>query len=102
MSAITLLLSKTRRTSRKDDIAFDVVPALDKFGQTAIDDDSNIVWVPRLKHEKITGDDNSAPDEGQPFSRLRDFVNTLDFESQRRIGLQRLQKYGVLELMGGG
>lgn len=91
------IVEQNKANVEKDDIAFDVVPALDKFGQTAIDDDSNIVWVPRLKHEKITSDYNSAPDEGQPFSRLRDFVNTLDFESQRRIGLQRLQKYGVLK-----
>jgi hypothetical protein len=68
-----------------------------KFGRDAIDDSRNIVWIPRFNHEDITSEYNSKPEDGQPFSRLRDYVNTLDFDSQRQIGLEKLRKYGVLK-----
>ena len=32
-----------------------LVAAIEKFGRAALDDPSNIVWVPTLKHEQITG-----------------------------------------------
>ena len=31
------------------------VAPIDKFGRPAVDDPSNLVWVPTLKHEQITG-----------------------------------------------
>ena len=63
-----------------------------KFGRDAIDDSSNIVWIPRFKHEQITSEYNRAPEDGQPFPRFRDYVNALDFDKQRQIGLEKLQK----------
>ena len=81
----------------KGDIVRDVTFVVNKFGRDAIDDDSNIVWIPRFKHEKITNEYNREPENGQPFSRFRDYVNTLDFDSQRQIGLEKLRKYGVLK-----
>lgn len=75
----------------------EVKPLLIKFGRGPIDDDSNIVWIPRLKHELITNEYNSKPKNGQPFSRFRDYVDTLDFDKQRQIGLEKLRKYGVLK-----
>lgn len=70
---------------------------LEKFGQEAIDDDNNTVWIPRLQHEEITAYYNSSPDGGQPFRRYRDQVNTLDFATRRQIGLDNLRKFGVLK-----
>ena len=81
----------------KEEIARDVRPVLIKFGRNEIDDDSNVVWIPRFEHESITSEYNSNPENGQPFSRLRDYVNTLDFDSQRQIGLEISRKYGVLQ-----
>jgi hypothetical protein len=67
-----------------------------RFGDAAIDDPSNIVWVPRLKHEMITGEYNSSvADSGS--SRLRDTLDEMDFEQQRQKGLEIMRKYGVLK-----
>lgn len=74
-----------------------VEAVLIKFGRDAIDDSSNIVWIPRFKHEDITSEYNIKPKDWQPFSRFRDYVNTLDFNSQRQIGLEKLREYGVLK-----
>jgi hypothetical protein len=81
----------------KDFFVRDLRPVLIRFGRDAIDADNNMVWIPRFKHEQITSEYNRAPKDGQPFSRLRDYVNTLDFDSQREIGLKILRKYGVLK-----
>jgi len=65
-------------------------PALEKFGEDAIQDPSNIVWVPRLKHEKITADYNSK-DTNDPLGRLRrDVVNEMDFNPQRAAAMAKL------------
>ncbi len=77
--------------------ASEVEAVLIKFGRGAKDDSSNIVWIPRFKHEDITSEYNRKPKDGQPYSRFRDYVNTLDFDRQRQIGLEKLQKYGVLK-----
>ncbi len=77
--------------------ALEVKPVLVKFGRDSIDDNSNLVWIPRFKHEQITSEYNSKPEDGQPFPRFRDYVNTLDFDKQRQIGLEKLRKYGVLK-----
>ncbi len=77
--------------------AWNIRPVLIKFGRDVIDDNSNTVWIPRFKHEQITSEYNSKPENGQPFSRFQDYVNTLDFDKQRQIGLEKLRKYGVLK-----
>ena len=81
---------------QKDGFA-DFVASLDKFGRERIDDPNNLVWVPRLKHEKISAE-YSEKDESDPLGRrLRDVVKGMDFEEQRQIGLGLLRKNGVLK-----
>jgi hypothetical protein len=77
----------------------DQAPEVDaiKFGDDAIQDDSNLVWIPALKHKEITSVYNRAPPGGQSYSRYRDHVNTFDFAAQRQIGLDVLRKVGVLK-----
>jgi hypothetical protein len=70
---------------------------LTKFGAAAVDDDTNIVWVPRIRHEDVTTDYNSRSQNFPSYSRLRDYVNTLDFAQQREFGLKELRKHGVLQ-----
>ncbi len=68
-----------------------------KFGRDAIDDPGNLVWVPRLKHERITAYYNETdPDDPQAHSR-RDVIGEDDFETQREKGLVALRKFGVLQ-----
>jgi hypothetical protein len=74
-----------------------IIYYLEKFGRDSIDDDSNTVWIPRLQHEKISAYYNSSPEDEQPFSRFRDYVNTLDFAAQRQAGLAALRRFGVLK-----
>ncbi len=70
---------------------------IEKFGWDVIDDPSNIVWVPRLKHELITAYYNST-DKDDPDKRLhRQVVNDMDFNGQREAGLAALRKFGVLQ-----
>jgi hypothetical protein len=68
---------------------------LEKFGRDMIDDPSNIVWVPRLKHEQISGYYSSKP-VGSP-STVRASLAQLDFATQRAAGLEALSRYGVLK-----
>ena len=71
--------------------------AIEKFGRNVIDDPSNIVWVPRLKHELITGYYNSKA-AGDSQGRLyRQVVNAMDYQSQYEAGLAALQMFGVLQ-----
>jgi len=71
--------------------------AIEKFGWDVIDDPSNIVWVPRLKHELITGYYNSKA-AGDSQGRLyRQVVNAMDYQSQYEAGLAALQMFGVLQ-----
>jgi hypothetical protein len=74
-----------------------VAATIEKFGRTVLDDPSNIVWVPTLKHEQITGYYNSLESENIPSVRHRDVVNELDFLSQRDTGLETLRLFGVLQ-----
>jgi hypothetical protein len=66
-----------------------------KFGDAMIDDPDNIVWIPRLKHEKITAYYNSSPAKGEP--PFRESISTLDFERQKQVGLDKLRQFGVLK-----
>ena len=74
-----------------------VAATIEKFGRAVLDDPSNIVWVPTLKHEQITGYYNSLASENIPSVRHRDVVNELDFLSQRDTGLDTLRLFGVLQ-----
>jgi len=71
--------------------------ALIKFGRVAIDDPSNTVYVPRLKHELISADYSRCV-EGDPLERtLREVTDEMDFDQQRAIGIKMLRKYGILK-----
>lgn len=69
---------------------------IEKFGREKIEDPSNIVWVPRLKHEKISGYYSSKPG-GPGTSTVRDALSALDFDAQRAAGLDALRTQGVLK-----
>ena len=71
--------------------------AIEKFGRAALDDPSNIVWVPTLKHEQITGYYNALERSDRPGVLHRDVVDQLDFAAQRAAGLDALRKFGVLK-----
>ncbi len=68
-----------------------------KFGREAIDDPSDLVWVPRLKHELITGYYNGTDDDDPQRRRRRDVIGEDDFETQREEGLAALRQFGVLQ-----
>ncbi len=77
-----------------DNVEKDVVA---KFGRDAIDDPGNLVWVPRLKHELITGYYNGTDDDDPQERNRRDVIGEDDFETQREEGLAALRKFGVLQ-----
>ena len=82
----------------RDNVAKSPVAILvEKFGRDVIDDPENLVWVPRLQHERITALYNSkAP--GDPLNRLyREVVNAMDYQAQRAAGLSALRQLGVLQ-----
>jgi hypothetical protein len=68
-----------------------------KFGDAAIDDPSNIVYIPRLKHEEISAYFNSKPNKTSPYRTFRDSVADLAFQAQREEGLTVLRNVGVLK-----
>ena len=70
---------------------------LEKFGRKLIDDPSNLVWVPRLRHEQITAYYNQIDPDDPLRRRRRDVINENDFDTQRAIGLSILRKFGVLQ-----
>jgi hypothetical protein len=80
-----------------DAIRIPTADTIEKFGRDKLEDPSNIVWVPRLKHEKITNDYNSTDDEDPQDRRRRDVVNEMDFDAQREEGLKKLREYKVLK-----
>jgi hypothetical protein len=70
---------------------------VEKFGLDAVDDPSNLVWIPRLKHEQITAEYNSK-DPDDPFGRIyRQVVNEMSFEEQQAAGLAAMREAGVLK-----
>ena len=70
---------------------------LEKFGRAMIDDPSNLVWVPRLKHELITALYNSKDEDGLQGRLHRQVINAMDFDAQYQAGLAALQRFGVLQ-----
>lgn len=75
----------------------DELDNLEKFGREKLDDPGNIVWVPRLKHEKITADYNAEDGADPLHRRRRDVVKEMDFDRQREEGLKALRKFQVLK-----
>jgi hypothetical protein len=68
-----------------------------KFGQAALDADSNLVRIPRLKHWLVTAWYNEK-DPDDPEERLRrDVISEKSFDEQREIGLKLLRDVGVLK-----
>jgi hypothetical protein len=68
-----------------------------KFGDAMIDDPSNLVRVPRLKHEEISGEYSRPSDDGTNGPSLREKLSQEDFGTQREAGLAALRKHGVLK-----
>jgi hypothetical protein len=70
---------------------------IDKFGRNALDAPSNLVWLPRSKHQLITDYYNSV-DPNDALGRLRrQVVADMDFEAQREEALATLRRFGVLQ-----
>ena len=68
-----------------------------KFGRAALEDPTNIVWVPRTRHELITGFYNGK-DVNDPAGRIRRrLISEMSFDDQYRTGLAAMQLFGVLE-----
>jgi len=70
---------------------------IEKFGRDRIDSPENLVWVPRLKHQLITGYYNEKILTGTGYKLRRQIVGDLDFDAQYQDGLSILQLFGVLQ-----
>ena len=75
----------------------EVVEWLQKFGQDTLDDPSNLVYVPRLKHEQITAYFNSHYLDRKAYPRARVVISAMDFNDQREAGLEALRYFEVLK-----
>ncbi len=83
-----------------DNVAKDSVSLaefLPKFSYEVLDDPSNLVWVPRLKHEQITAEYNSKYLDNPIYPLTRVVVTAMDFNAQREAGLDALRRAGVLK-----
>ena len=69
----------------------------EKFGRDVIDDPSNVIWVPRLKHELITAYYNSKAARDTLGRLYRQVVNAMDYQDQREAGLAALRMFGVMQ-----
>jgi hypothetical protein len=70
---------------------------IEKFGRAALEDPRNIVWIPRTKHELITGYFNGK-DQNDSAGRIRRRVGgEMDFEDQFQAGLDVMGLFGVLQ-----
>jgi hypothetical protein len=70
---------------------------IDKFGRNALDAPSNLVWLPRSKHQLISAYYNSI-DPTDPLGRLRrQVVADMDFGAQREEALATLRRFGALQ-----
>ncbi|MBV8662351.1 MAG: hypothetical protein JO107_04550 [Hyphomicrobiales bacterium] len=68
-----------------------------KFGYEVLDDPSNLVWIPRLLHERVTAEYNSSYLDNSIYPLTREVVNAMDFNAQREAGLDALRRAGVLK-----
>ena len=68
-----------------------------RFGWDAINDPSNIVRIPRVKHRLITDYYNITDPKDPQGRRRRQVESEKDFDTQREDGLAILKMFGVLE-----
>ena len=68
-----------------------------RFGLDAINDPSNIVRIPRVKHRLITDYYNQTDPDDTKHRRRRQVESEKDFNTQREDGLAVLRMFGVLE-----
>ena len=74
-----------------------VAQAILKFGRAALEDPRNIVWIPRTRHELITGFYNGK-DLNDPAGRIRRrLIGEMNLEDQYQTGLEAMQLFGVLQ-----
>ncbi|HEX7791653.1 MAG TPA: hypothetical protein VF467_14140 [Afipia sp.] len=66
------------------------------FSRTQIDDPSNLVSIPRLKHHQITGWYGAKADAYGGLSP-REYLSDKDWNERRRVGLEALVKFEVLK-----
>ncbi|QDL96765.1 zinc carboxypeptidase [Rhodopseudomonas palustris] len=69
---------------------------LDGYSWAQINDPSNLVSIPRLKHYQITGWYSARSTEFDGLSP-RKFLRGKDWETRRKVGLRALRMFGVLE-----
>jgi hypothetical protein len=67
-----------------------------KFTQERLDLADNLVWIPRLKHERISAWYNQKDPADPQGRRRRDVISEKGFDEQRAIGLERLREEGIL------
>jgi hypothetical protein len=68
-----------------------------KFGYEALDDPSNLVWIPRLLHARITDEYSSKYLDNPIYPLTREVVSAMDFDAQREAGLDALRRAGALK-----
>lgn len=66
------------------------------FSRSQIDDPSNVVSIPRLKHYQITGWYGAKNDRFGGLSP-REYLNNKSWEERRRVGLDALVRFEVLK-----
>lgn len=66
------------------------------FGRSEVDDPSNLVSIPRLKHWQITGWYMAENDEYGGLSP-REYLRNKSWDERRRVGLDALRRFGVLK-----
>lgn len=66
------------------------------FSRSQIDDPSNLVSIPRLKHYQITGWYSAKSDAFGGLSP-REYLSDKRWEERRRVGLDALVKFGILK-----
>lgn len=66
------------------------------FSRSEVDDPSNLVSIPRLKHWQITGWYGTRNENYGSLSP-REYLKNKDWDERRRVGLDALRQFGVLE-----
>ena len=70
---------------------------VEKFGRARLDSADNLIWVPRVKHQLITGYYNSVERDVGGYRLRRQIIGDFDFDTQYQDGLATLRLYGVLQ-----
>ena len=66
------------------------------FSRSEIDDPSNVVSIPRLKHYRITGW-YASPNEDYEGLSPREYLRDKNWEVRRQVGLDALIKFEALK-----